>query len=389
MIYELRHKDIVVLDLEIDDDTGVILKVPQAHTPSHIPMGVRFQQGVIDKKALNHWLSGRNIPASRQNINHALDVIGEPSTQRLIAKCYGLSLSDCYWICPKGLDLTFGDINFFQNSFSQDMGELLFGAELDEFSLVSPDNTSDGWLQKRWIIRNNQRYLVKGSSGIYNQEPFNEKIASLLCAEMEIPHVPYEVELMDGKPYSLCPNFLSQDKELVSAWSVCSQFKKSNEVSPYEHLLQCYEKLGVKNPRAHMEQMLVLDYLLANTDRHMNNFGLLRDSNTLEILGIAPIFDSGTALFQNQSSTQFIPEIESKPFAKTHNKQITLVGHVAQYLTPTLADFTTHIDDVLTQNPFMEAERRAFICQQFQQQLGHLQSLSQARTPIQGQQMMY
>ena len=44
--------------------------------------------------------------------------------------------------------------------------------------------------------------------------------------------------------------------------------------------------------------MLATDYILANTDRHLGNFGFLRDSETLEWKGLAPIYDSGTSLWQ-------------------------------------------------------------------------------------------
>lgn len=39
--------------------------------------------------------------------------------------------------------------------------------------------------------------------------------------------------------------------------------------------------------------MIVLDYLIVNEDRHQNNFGVVRNAETLEYLGAAPIYDSG------------------------------------------------------------------------------------------------
>ena len=39
-----------------------------------------------------------------------------------------------------------------------------------------------------------------------------------------------------------------------------------------------------------VDRMIVVDYLLANTDRHYNNFGAIRNANTLEWIGPAPIF---------------------------------------------------------------------------------------------------
>ena len=43
--------------------------------------------------------------------------------------------------------------------------------------------------------------------------------------------------------------------------------------------------------------MIVLDYLIVNEDRHQNNFGVVRNAETLEYLGAAPIYDSGTSLW--------------------------------------------------------------------------------------------
>ena len=42
--------------------------------------------------------------------------------------------------------------------------------------------------------------------------------------------------------------------------------------------------------------MFILDYIIMNEDRHLNNFGIIRDVNTLKWLDVAPIFDNGQSL---------------------------------------------------------------------------------------------
>lgn len=37
-------------------------------------------------------------------------------------------------------------------------------------------------------------------------------------------------------------------------------------------------------------------FLIMNKDRHLNNFGIIRDVNTLKWLDVAPIFDNGESL---------------------------------------------------------------------------------------------
>ncbi|WP_412205211.1 hypothetical protein [Anaerobutyricum hallii] len=46
--------------------------------------------------------AGRAIPASRAGIRNALEQLNLSTTQKLLEKCLGLSLSDQYWICPAG-----------------------------------------------------------------------------------------------------------------------------------------------------------------------------------------------------------------------------------------------------------------------------------------------
>ena len=43
--------------------------------------------------------------------------------------------------------------------------------------------------------------------------------------------------------------------------------------------------------------MILTDFIISNTDRHLNNFGILRDGDTLEFVSMAPIFDSGNSMF--------------------------------------------------------------------------------------------
>jgi hypothetical protein len=65
---------------------------------------------------------------------------------------------------PKDKDLRWKAANFFENNFSTDVGDALLGGKNGRppFNLMSPDNTSDGWLKKRWIIHEGKRGDVSG-----------------------------------------------------------------------------------------------------------------------------------------------------------------------------------------------------------------------------------
>lgn len=193
-------------------------------------------------------------------------------------KSLGLSLSDQYWLCPAGSGLLWEKVNFFKNCFSEDVGNILFGngSGSRRISLVSPDNTSDGWLKKKWKIIDGKRCLLKGGSGATQQEPYNEVLASRIMERLGICHVAYSL-LEDGDyPYSLCEDFVTPDTELITAWHMMQRVKKPNHVSVYRHYLDCCEGVGFDDIRRAVDEMIVLDYIIVNEDCHLNNFGVVR-----------------------------------------------------------------------------------------------------------------
>lgn len=97
--------------------------------------------------------------------------------------------------------------------------------------------------------------------------------------------------------------------------------RKDNNTSVYRHYLNCCEALGVEGMEHAVDQMIVLDYLIANEDRHQNNFGLLRSADTLEWLGAAPIFDSGSSLGYDKLTPQISPPV---PLTVNHSKRRTM-----------------------------------------------------------------
>ena len=327
--YILKHKNISVAALTLDCVTGGILSVEQVFTEAHVPVGVPVKKGRIDRGALNAWWSGRAIPASRSGLKEALSRMEISQPQLLLEKCLGLSLSDQYWICPEESKLRWEKVNFFQNPFSGDVGKILFGRNVDTaaVSLMSPDNTSDGWLKKRWILADGKRCLIKGGSGTVQQEPYNEALASRLMERLNIPHVSYRLLVEGGYPYSICDDFITPDTELISAWYIMRTCRKPNHVSVYRHYLNCCETLGIPGMQEALDRMLVLDYLIVNEDRHQNNFGVIRNADTLEYLGAAPIYDSGTSLWFDKPTAMIRADAKTicKPFKTSHEEQIGLV----------------------------------------------------------------
>lgn len=70
------------------------------------------------------------------------------------------------------------------------------------------------------------------------------------------------------------------------------KFKKNAS----EEYIKILENKGINNVREKLENMFILDYLILNEDRHLNNFGIIRNVNNLNWIDIAPIFNNGQSL---------------------------------------------------------------------------------------------
>ncbi len=378
MTYFLCHKNIPVLIFETEDDE--ISKVCEILNEEHLPIGVfrDYERGISQRQQFREWWRSRSIPASRQNLRDALELLGNITIERLVTKSYGLSLSDHYWAKPVQSDLQWENINFFENDFSEDVGKALFGTlevqDLSSISLLSPDNTSDGWLKKKWIIDNGERILLKGGSGEGQQEPFNEVLASEICKRLGIPYVEYSIVENEGHYFSACKDFISPQTELVSAWHIRNIKPKTNNESEYTHLISCCKELGMNNINEIEKQicnMIVLDSIVANEDRHFNNFGFIRNPATLEWLGLAPIFDTGTSMFHDVSLHDlkygFVYvsyRSKAKPFAKTHYEQLKKLNcskFCAKLPFENLSDIDSFFESILEQNRHLH-EKKSYLC---------------------------
>lgn len=362
MDYELMHRDVPVALIGLDD-TGRLTRTRRILAKEHMPVGT-CPNGIPDGNALSEWWSSRSIPASRSGIRDAMYRLGIDTTGVLLERCMGLSLSDQYWIRRAGDDTEWSAVNFFDNPFSEDMGDLLFGSPIavGEMDPCSPDNTSDGVLRKRWKIVNGERRLIKGGSGHIMQEPFNEVIATMLMGSQGIDCCRYDMFWMGGRPYCSCPDFLDRDTELVTASRILSSASRRNDESRLSHYIRLCGEAGVDVVPS-LDRMMAIDYIMANTDRHMKNFGLVRNAVTLEYLGPAPVFDTGTSLgcLLLNGEMGSVAAQACKPFAEDFESQLSMVSSLDWFDADAAMAILPDVRALLSQNGFLGGERAELV----------------------------
>lgn len=312
----LMNKNTSIMLVEYNTTLNVIENIYDIYNIDYAPLSISNANKTLGAnllKQINDWFKGRGIPSWRKDLEKLLEKLNVSSPEELLNKSYALSLSDQYWLKEENSNVKWQDINFFTNDFEY---EAYLEASLDSSSnlttskdkaiLRSPNNTTDGMLQKGWIIENGKRILVKGTYTSSREEPFNEWLASQISKRLGFNYCNYFVEWTDKtKLISKCENFVSADEEIISAYDVFKSEKKPNNINDYEFYIQTLEKHNVPNARKNVEDMFILDYLMLNTDRHLKNFGVIRNVNTLEWVRTTPIFDTG----QSMECDKYLDEI--------------------------------------------------------------------------------
>ena len=304
--YFLMHKDIPVCLMEISED-GVLGNVRRNEAAKeHFPLG-----GQMNNMKFHEWWRDRAIPKTRHGAKNALQRLGYSSTNSALVNNLALSLSDCYWIQPRGEGLTWKDTNLFTNDFVDTFGEITINQDhMIDLRKETRFNcaTSQGELQKKWCIdKEGRRYMIKGNYGQSYQQSLNEIFATKLHQQQRISnYTSYSLVKVqvDGNVEGLgcmCYDFCSEDIECISAWELLQTIKIKQNESYYYPLKRVCLELGISDQdfSDFMDYQIMTDFLMSNTDRHMNNIAIMRNPDTLQVLGFAPIYDSGNSMFYN------------------------------------------------------------------------------------------
>ena len=151
-------------------------------------------------------------------------------------------------------------------------------------------------------------------------------LASEICKRLDISYVPYELIVRDENYYSVCPDMVDQNTELVPMDSVYQDIILTDGIKyDFFKLIARCQEMHIPHAEIDLLKMFLLDFIIANEDRHSFNIGFLRNADTLEWIGVAPVYDSGKSMFLNKldfemdmTSSFHIP---AKPFEETQYKQ--------------------------------------------------------------------
>lgn len=234
------------------------------------------------------WLQTRAIDSHRTNsrlLKKALR-LKEKNDLSTVIHVNGATITDNYWIKEFSSSLCYDDIKFTDDYFHKlalKGSYKAFDRAMKRPNTRTPELTNIGSFEKCWRLIDGKWWLIKSAN---QKERFSEmfiyKFGEALGMNMAIYETAKDsiksLDFTDGASVNFEP---------------ASAFMGDNE--DYEDV---FSKLQEICPQAIPDyvRMLFLDTIVVNPDRHTENFGLLRDIHTGELLGLAPLFDHNLAL---------------------------------------------------------------------------------------------
>ena len=239
---------------------------------------------------IGDFLDARKAPKHRKHIAELLKKYGCESIENFLKLTHALSLNDTFWVKQPESTLSWNDVSLYRNEFDELVSNAAFDGVISSTTLssTSPEFGTDGAYAKCWQRENGKVYLYKSGSDTYEIEPLSEylatQVADILCRN----NAKYELTFYHGRLASKCKLFTSERFGLVKL----SALPVSNRRNPAA-FLKFAEQYGSEDL---MRRMFVLDALILNIDRHLGNVGFLFDNDTMQITGMAPVYDNNRSL---------------------------------------------------------------------------------------------
>ena len=351
-MYFLMNKNTIVATYDVGphtefSDSGFL---EQKQIFGKLPFGFRD---------INAWIDKRKSSKHNNHMQAIMKQLGCDTNEGFIQVTHAATINDTFWIKSDREKVSWKQISLYQNQFNETISKHAFeGAGLYDvvFSIKSPELACDGSFSKCFRKEsekgefNSDIFLYKRGGDLgAGLEPYCEQMASEI-AQIVSPNnaVNYDLVKLYDRTASRC-NLFTNEKYGYASFAKITDVGRDDLKGVFDY----FANLGSEQE---FREMLVIDSLCFNQDRHFGNFGVLFDNDTLEIVKMSPVFDLNLSLLPYVMEEEFT-NIGDKLFeyAPKLGKDFTRIGQMGMntVLRDRVKDikdfsFTFRGDDVFT-----------------------------------------
>ncbi|MDE7313206.1 MAG: hypothetical protein K2N87_16550 [Eubacterium sp.] len=358
--YFLMHKDRKLLAFSMENGAVLSKKVN--------PLEDRFLP-ISFGSDISRWLKNRSVPATRQGLSKTVPL--DPF--ELMLANLGLSLTDAYWLKPVGSSYTWDSVNLYANDFRDTMSLDLTDNRADIAGKTNflPSASLKGDLAKKWLIdEHGTRVLVKGNHSDTCIQSLSEVFATEIYRTQPYPieYTPYSLIKITSNGKEIigckCPNYTSDVLEFIPAIDIVNSAKCPNDMNYFQFYIRCLENNHV-DCRDFYDMEIMVDFIITNTDRHFHNFGVLRNTETLQFVKPAPVFDSGNSMFYKSEHIPLGEKLLNIDVTSFYKKEVKLLSQVKNrgLLDVRYLPGSDYVYNLLKRDPYLPEEK---ICRMIQ-----------------------
>ena len=302
------------------------------YRPELFPKGLDSSEGMMvdelgdESPRTNYsyrvWLASRVLSIDRVYAKKLMLLLGLSQQSDLINKSRismiyrAISLLDSYWIkFGEDDDNTWDQLNLRKNSLSKAIATVALTGDSYTLQIKQLEYTAEvttvGLCPKGWF-RDDTGILWLYKTDANQQNYVNREI----CASNIIDcfniygNLKYDSVTMYDIACSKSRLMSDEEKSVVHAADIDVWSNINYGINVLEWALQNYKK--------EVSQMLVIDYLIANPDRHLRNWGIYQEVQTGDILGLHELYDHNNAFDEMYMKDETLPSVIDMSF--THKQ---------------------------------------------------------------------
>lgn len=273
--------------------------------PNLVPYSLADINNVISSNPMSHmdvlsmfreWLSNRIISMSIGNYKQLVAYFNllQTSDMRYRSKvalnCRAISMEDAYWIKYENEHIDWKDVCPYNNHL-RDIVTVSLSTTIPSITgdIEHPNLTMSGTFPKTWLRMDDGIYLIKAGKTLDDINAIVEIMSSdfLSCIKSKnFDFVRYEQRdiLIDdnNRKCSICKSYYKEGTSVVKGDDIIMYSGK-------EDLLSLIHSNGYI--LTYISNMIVVDYLLVNTDRHPSNYAFYMNNINGNIESCVPLYD--------------------------------------------------------------------------------------------------